>query len=213
MSDSKQPAYELIYFALRGRGEMIRLLFHATKTPFKDTLIESSNWASMKSTMPLGQLPVLIETVDGVKHEIPQSFAILRHLARRHGLYGSNEEERIRIDVVSDTIGEWRAKFGAVFRDKEKCIEYFNNDLPKGLALMEKLLGSSTSQNGYFVSDKLSYADIVAFDSLDTLMNYKPAVYKDFAKLTKFLETIRNHENLKAYIAGRKKMEPTFVLE
>lgn len=213
MSDSKQPAYELIYFALRGRGEMIRLLFHATKIQFKDTQIDPSNWGSMKPTMPLGQLPVLVETVDGVKHEIPQSLAIMRHLARRHGLYGSNEEERLRIDIASDTIAEWRAKFGMVFRDKEKGIEYFNNDLPKGLAMIEKLLGNSSSQNGYFVTDKLSYADIVAFDTLDTLVNYKPSVYKDFAKLTKFLETIRNHENLKAYVAGRKKMEPTYVID
>jgi len=213
MTDTKEKtrSYELLYFGVRGRGEMIRLLFHITKTQFTDTLV--GDWQTMKPNTPLGQLPVLNETVDGEKFQIPQSFAIMRHLARLKGLYGANERERVRTDVVSDTIVDWRQKFGMVFRDKEKLIEYFNKDLPNGLALIQKVLENSGSKTGLFVGDALTYADIVAFDTLDTLLNYKPTVLKEFGKLAQFVEMMQKHENLKDYLASRKKMEVAFTID
>lgn len=72
--------YELLYFPARGRGEQIRLLFACAQVPFKNTGI--TDWPAMKSKMPLGQLPVLIEHTEGNEIHIPQSGAIMRHLAR-----------------------------------------------------------------------------------------------------------------------------------
>ena len=37
------------------------------------------------------------------KNEIPQGGAIMRHLARKHKLYGANDDEATRCDVAYDT--------------------------------------------------------------------------------------------------------------
>jgi len=211
MSEEKTTSYELIYFGVRGLGEMIRLLFHYTKTPFTDTV--PADWKALKPTMPLGQLPVLIQTVNGEKFEIPQSYSIMRHMARLKGLYGANEREHVRADVVSDTFVDFRVKFYPVAREKEKGIAFFNNDLPALLTLAQKMLENSGSQNGYFVCNNLTYADIVAFDFLDTISCIKSTVFKDFEKLAKFVEKIRSLDTLKEYLASRKKFEPTFIVD
>lgn len=54
--------------------------------------------------MPMGQMPVL--EVDG--HRMFQSNAIGRYLAKRVGLYGSNDWENFHIDVMIDTIADFR---------------------------------------------------------------------------------------------------------
>ena len=46
-----------------------------------------------------GQLPLL---QDG-DTQIPQSGAIMRHLARKHDLYGATIDENTRCDVIYDT--------------------------------------------------------------------------------------------------------------
>ena len=38
--------------------------------------------------------------------QMTQSSAILRHLARKNGLYGKSEEEKIRIDVAEGVIAD-----------------------------------------------------------------------------------------------------------
>lgn len=54
--------------------------------------------------MPFGQMPVL--EVDGIR--VHQSLAIIRYLGKRVGLAGSNDWESLLIDVVSDTINDFR---------------------------------------------------------------------------------------------------------
>jgi glutathione S-transferase len=107
------PEYTLYYFPTRGKAEAIRLLFHYKGIPFEDVRLSDQEWVSKKSSVPFGQLPVLVE--DG--KQIAQSWAIMRHLAHKFGKYiqihlnlcdlisgldGKDEEERVFIDQVSE---------------------------------------------------------------------------------------------------------------
>lgn len=44
IQDTKTSTYKLIYFDVRGRGEIPRLLFHAANVSFTDTRIEPEKW-------------------------------------------------------------------------------------------------------------------------------------------------------------------------
>ena len=77
---------------------------------------------------------------------LPQSQAIVRHLARKLNLYGENLREHALADVVSETVQDIRAKFVSVAfaarmgSTPETIEKYWSEVLPHSLALLEKLL-------------------------------------------------------------------------
>ena len=82
----------LVYFDLRGRGELPRLILHAAGQQFKD----SGDKASHEASLLFGQLPLLI---DG-DTKLVQSRAIVRYLAKRLGLCGKSESDEILCDQL-----------------------------------------------------------------------------------------------------------------
>ena len=57
----------------------------------------------------ISKTPDCSYTVDGETYS--QSNAIVRHLARKHGLYGASEHEALRIDAFLDGIDDIRRKY------------------------------------------------------------------------------------------------------
>ena len=57
----------------------------------------------------ISKTPDCSYTVDGETYS--QSNAIVRHLARKHGLYGASEHEALRIDAFLDGIDDIRPKY------------------------------------------------------------------------------------------------------
>ncbi len=54
------------------------------------------DWGAKKASFPLGQLPVLVEKTGDDSVVLPQSNAILRHLARTYSFYG---KVKLRLSV------------------------------------------------------------------------------------------------------------------
>jgi len=85
---------------------MIRMLLADAGADFTDSAV--TDWPSLKPTTPFGQLPILIEThADGTQTLIPQSMAIMRHLARVFNRYGSTNAEQTRCDYLADEFADW----------------------------------------------------------------------------------------------------------
>ena len=120
------PKYVLEYFNLQARGELARLLLHQAGVEFED--IEHKlgpDWVNIKNDVkrfPLGQVPTL--AVDG--KVICQSQAINRYLANEFGLYGENNEQKVIIDQVTETIQEFVEDYYKLYFKNTKSI-IFNN--------------------------------------------------------------------------------------
>ncbi len=117
------PSYTLNYFNGRGRAELTRLIFSAGGLEFTDSRVEFSNWPTLKSEAPLGQMPFLL--VDDVK--LPQSLSIARYVAREVGLAGKTNLEQAQADAVVDTIMELvNAYYANVFKvpDPEEKVSF-----------------------------------------------------------------------------------------
>ena len=69
--------YKLNYFNIRGRGEIVRLIFVAAGQEFIDNRIEHSNWPQLKANAPMGQLPYL-EILGSKSVKISQSMTICK---------------------------------------------------------------------------------------------------------------------------------------
>lgn len=86
--------YKFHYFDGRGRGELTRLIFAASGTPYEDIRISyETEWSHRKNETPLGQLPYL-EYNDTI---LPQSIAIARFVAKENNLAGHGNLEQVNI--------------------------------------------------------------------------------------------------------------------
>lgn len=113
--------YKLIYFNLRGRAELSRLILHHQGVQFEDYRFQPSEWPTYKpsnssiqfeksiitykemcAATPFGQVPVL--EVDG--KPLAQSNTIARYLARQHGLAGKTAWEESQADMFVDCISD-----------------------------------------------------------------------------------------------------------
>ncbi|CAG2239568.1 B3GALT1 [Mytilus edulis] len=85
-----------------GRAELARIMLSAADKEFEDDRFEKEEWPERKPNTPCGQVPVLTH---GDK-QIPQSMAIARYLARDLDLYGKNNVENTKCDVVIECIND-----------------------------------------------------------------------------------------------------------
>jgi glutathione S-transferase len=172
------PQYKLHYFGIRGRGEILRLMFNAAGVPFEDHRIEMKDWPTLKPKFPFEQLPVL--EVDG--KFIPQSFAIVLHLADAFGLAGKSAFEKSQCIVISETLKDLLGditKFGMKMTPTgpqlnteadQETVKKFLETQKKLLGLLEKYVHENLTKDGYVVGKALTFADLhllIVWDMLE----------------------------------------------
>lgn len=104
----------LHYFPARGRAEPIRLAMALVGQPWFEPPIEplAAVMRRQLDSYPFRQLPRYVEEGDV---DLVQSMAILRHLGRKHKLYGSDLAEAASIDMVLEAAADLRAKLKNVW--------------------------------------------------------------------------------------------------
>jgi glutathione S-transferase/predicted transcriptional regulator len=174
---SAHPALKLHYFNARGRAELARLMLAEADIKYTDERYDGKKFGEVKNTMPFGQVPVL--EVGNVK--IAQSGAINRYVAKLTGLYGKNNEESSKIDMVYQSLADDLAgAFGAAFyakdpKEKETKTEAFwAATVPHWAGLLEKQLASNNGGTGYFVGSSATLADFAAYDLFARFLVLKP---------------------------------------
>jgi len=199
---------KLYYFNLQARGELIRLILAAAGRSYEDIRFDLTQWPEYKPKMILGQVPVL-ELSDGT--QLPQSMAIARYVARETGLAGSDNLESAKIDAVVDTQRDINEIFNnKIFfeKDKEKKAEelekFLNDNLVKHVENLGKLKKAYSQDERYFVGNKLSWADLLVFYSIVSLLKAVPQVKGKFGDQFKpLLDAINGDEKIKEYLANR----------
>lgn len=194
----------LTYFDIRGRAEVIRLILEETATPYRERRIREQDWAAVKPTMPFGQMPLY---ADG-ELVIPQSHAIYRYLARKHGLYGQNERERIRCDILEEVFVDAQSTVGGFFWSPnftERRNEFEQTQLPQLLTQLERLLTENDEGRGFWVGRALSYVDFCAWHFLDYTRAFSQRTLEKFALLHAFKQRIQTRPRIAAYLASERR--------
>ncbi|BFZ25177.1 hypothetical protein BsWGS_28216 [Bradybaena similaris] len=183
--------YVFIYFNVRGRGEAVRYLLKELGIDFEEIVCSADNWyTEWKPKMQFGQLPALR---DG-DLQVVQSNAILRHLARKHGLYGSSIEEAAIIDMLNDGVEDLRVKYGGlIYKNYEAGKDAYIAELPSQLQPFENLLSKSgADKSGFCVGNKRSFIDYNLMDILDAHLILAPNCLDKFPALSAFYKLIIN---------------------
>nr|XP_040143365.1 glutathione S-transferase Mu 1 isoform X2 [Ictidomys tridecemlineatus] len=140
------------------------------------------------------QLPYLI---DG-PHRITQSNAILRYIARKHNLCGETEEEKIRVDILENQAMDISNELARVCYspDFEKLKPEYLERLPEVLKLFSQFLGKKP----WFVGDKITFVDFLAYDILDLHRIFHPKCLDEFSNLKDFVSRFEGLKKISAYM-------------
>jgi len=201
------PHVELRYFASRGRAEVIRLTLEEIGMKYTDTQYSNEEWAKVKpdtTLFPFAQVPSL--SIDGV--DLVQTGAILRYLGRKHNMYGDNPLEQTQIDIAIGGFEDLLQKYGPLVYDQEfetKKEKYLTEVLSVWLTHFERLLEKNHGGSGFFVGNRLSIADIVAFDLFSLQMDLSPPAFAPFPHLQRFFSRMQQRPNIKSYLSSSRR--------
>jgi len=191
----------LTYFQFRGLGEPIRLLFEDLGAPYEDRRLDlfGDDWKALAPRLPFRQLPRL--EIDGLT--LFQSQAILRRLARAHGLAGDSEAERTRCDVSVEAARDLQQRlwdhFWSPGSDSDAAMLGFAaGQLPRELEKLAGWLGDAP----YFGGERLLFADYYALAVVDEAAAFFPDAVTGSPRLAAYRGRMYGRPRLAAYAAS-----------
>ncbi|XP_075169080.1 glutathione S transferase S1 isoform X2 [Haematobia irritans] len=199
--------YTLFYFNVKALAEPLRYLFAYGGIEYEDVRVTRDEWPALKPTMPMGQMPVL--EVNGKR--VHQSISMARFLAKTVGLCGATPWEDLQVDIVVDTINDFRLKIAVVSYEpeddiKEKKLVTLNNEVIP--FYLEKLEQTVKDNDGHLALNKLTWADIY-FAGIVDYMNYmvKRDILEQYPALRGVVDSVNALEPIKAWIEKRPQTE------
>lgn len=196
------PSLKLYYFRIRGLAEPIRMMLKDNGVEFEDiTFLKDDQWFNViKKQMAFGQVPCLKEG----DMEIPQSGAIIRHLARKLNLAGETEEEKVFADFFSEGLRDVHDKYcDMIYRDYGSKDTFLATTYPAEWTKVESLLKKHANGEKFVLGDKLSYADYLLFEELDIGLILSPTCLDAFPVLKAYHARFAKREGLQAHFAAR----------
>lgn len=202
-------SYTLYYFPIRGRGEQIRLFFHALDIAFEDVQVKRDAFLELKQQGPamlaFGSLPML---EDGA-FRLCQGPAILSYLARKHDVAPGDPQLSAMADAIAWGAEDLRTRYFKLFGDEAgtKQAEFAAGDWQqRWLPHLDGLLALNGSAD-HFVGQDLSHADIAVWDVLDAiLINIESATLDGAPRLKAFYDSFRARPAVAAYVESGKRL-------
>jgi glutathione S-transferase len=209
----------LIYFAARGRAELIRLLLAEAAVDYQEHPLgkgtpplngRPTDFQALKATgaLPFEAVPVW-EEPGGLR--LAQSIAIANHIARNHGLHGTTPIEAAQCDQMlgayDDVRGELRKLYPATPEQRVALREELGSKtLPRWLGFLDRLLKTNRDAAGFVVGDAMSVADVALYYLLESIRDNGWAAAVDrYPALAAFEARIAARPRIAAYRASPRR--------
>lgn len=201
--------YKLTYFDFDGgRGEPVRIAFHAAGIDFEDHRISFDEFVKTRSTMRFTCAPVL--EIDG--NEVTQSNSMLRYVGKMAGLYPADDLQALycdeAMDAVEDLLHQVVRTFGLegdeLRQARKKLVDGWITTYVKGFA---ELLARGGGE--YFADGRLTVADLKVYMQVRSLrsgtLDHVPTDLVDelAPNLVEHQERIGNDPVVAGYYASR----------
>lgn len=200
----------LAYWDIRGLAQPIRLLLHYVGQDFENKMYSTGgppdfsreSWLKDKFNLNL-DFPNLPFYMDG-DIKITQTNAILRHIARKHNMCGTTDEERAVVDMMADQVMDLRNGFVRLCYNP-KFTDYlpgYLEQLPTTLQPFETFLADKQ----FIIGDKLTFPDFHLYEMLFAHRELKSDCLNNFPKLTSYMTRFENVPAIKAYMESPEYM-------
>jgi len=202
--------YNLLYFNIPGRGEIIRLVFHHLGKALDEKSITFEQWPEYKPNVelvPTGFIPVLT-TPCGAK--LSQSCSILRYLGNEFNLYGKTNVDKSKVDSVLDFIKEIFDAFVQIHyytKEEEKAAKIEAMEKQAHIAFKYfEILVKQNKGNDFFVGNEPTIADIYFLEVVRALntANKNNTFMTSYPLLKTLHDKTASTPNLKKYLDSRK---------
>ncbi len=156
----------LTYFDFSGgRAEPARLALHIGGIPFEDFRFSPADFAEVRKTTPLNQVPTL--HVDDV--QVTQSDAITRYAGKLAGLYPDDDLQALFCDEVMGALEDVNTMIGATLGMTGDALKNAREALvaealPRYLRWLQNQLEGHGGE--FFADQRMTVADLKAFVTL-----------------------------------------------
>jgi glutathione S-transferase len=154
-------SYRLTYFDIDGgRGEHIRIAFHAAGIAFEDNRISFQEFGDTRSGMRFTCVPVL--EIDG--EAVTQANAVGRYVGRMAGLYPADPLQALYCDEVLGALEDVTSHIARTMRMTGDELRVAREALAEGwLVVYLRGLAELLARGGgeYFADQQLTIADLV----------------------------------------------------
>ncbi len=199
----------LVYFDIRGRAEPIRMMLSFLGVEFTETQITQAQWEAAPLATPFGRMPVYREG----PLEIPETFAIMNYLGRKHNLCGTREVDRVRSDVTAEAWRDYGNRIANLFGAKSTSDEARKNFLieeqPSLLADLETYYLQNEPRSGYWAGASITVGDFAAFHMIEGLAQSSNTL-ANFPALLAFYEFFAAQPAIKAYLQSPQRPAALF---
>jgi glutathione S-transferase len=217
------PRPSLIYFAARGRAEVIRLVLAEAGVDYQERLVghgtppvdgRPTDLAALKATgtLPFDAVPVW-EEPSGLR--LAQSSAIANHIARTHGLRGSTAIEEALCDQLLGAVDDVRLelrKLVTVAAEQRPALraELSSATLPRWLGHLDRLVRKDGGGTGRAVGAAVTVADLALWYLLEMIRdNGFGGPLERHPALVAFAERIASRPRIAEYLKSARR--PPFV--
>lgn len=209
----------LIYFAGRGRAEVIRLVLAEAGVDYQEHVVgkgtppvdgRPTDFEALKATgtLPFDALPVW-EEPGGLR--LAQSGAIANHIARGHGLRGRTAIEEARCDELLGAVDDVRLelrKLVTVAAEQRGALraELASVTLPRWLGRLDRLREANGGGAGYAVGASITVADLAFWYLLEMIRdNGFGAAVDRYPALVAFAERVAERPRIAAYLGSARR--------
>jgi glutathione S-transferase len=196
---SKAGGPRLHYFRLKGRGELIRLIYAYGKKPLEEVSVSGKEFAKIKYSYPFQQLPIF--ELNGKTYA--QSLAIARYAASQVGLYPNNDPvEGLEIDMLVDGVMDIaNPVLNVMFNEPNAEIKAQKVQRLNEVIFPRMLSGLNTRAEGpFFRGPKCSMADLALFDLAENSLALEaklfPIEYSKYPKLLNIMKEVRKQPGI-----------------
>eukprot|EP01013_Petalomonas_cantuscygni_P014016 TRINITY_DN287_c1_g1_i11.p2 TRINITY_DN287_c1_g1~~TRINITY_DN287_c1_g1_i11.p2 ORF type:complete len:352 (-),score=67.02 TRINITY_DN287_c1_g1_i11:3937-4992(-) len=207
--DTGGVCWHLIYWGCRGLGAHIRMLLHYADAHYDETIIKKfEDWfgsegepglkARLLEDNPLANLPSF---EDGAV-VLSQSSSILRHVARKLGLYGCSEVTTAKCDMLLDECADLRTSwtrmmYGPKDQFDEARAKHFAETVKRSFGKLADWLAANGKS--FFVEDHPTAPDFVIWELLDIHALAEPGCLDAYPTLQEYHARVRALPRLQRY--------------
>lgn len=193
---------QLLYFPLRARAEPIRMIANYNGFKYTDKIVQFSEWADLKPTLPEGQVPVLVRE-DGTF--MPETWKICKFVAENGTLPIVIDDEGIALLKESQNKPLSMCMPLLNFFPKSDIHDKLVDFLKSALKIF-KNYETKLSDKDFFAGSSVGIGDFAVFFLCGVIISLKGDFFEGFTDNFKnWITRMRELPGLKEYLDDRPK--------